>query len=344
MHIEEQVPLAPLTTMGVGGTAQYFVRAETDDEIIRAIAYARDHDLSWTVFAGGSNVIIPDEGINGLVIHVALTGVSFVEDHAGARVIAKAGENWDGVVAACVERGLGGIENLSGIPGSAGAAPVQNIGAYGVELADVFEWLQAIDTRTDDVVTFSRDDCHFGYRDSIFKRTDGSSYIITRLALRLSGTAPVRIDYKDLAQYFQDSGEPPTREQVRNAVLAIRARKFPDWHTRGTAGSFFKNPVITKRRYTALRERYPELPGHEMANGRIKLSAAWILDRVCDLRGYRAGNVELFEKQPLVLVNYGGATADEIERFAAWVNDLVNERTGLTLDREVRTLTPRSDA
>jgi len=335
------VPLAPLTTMAVGGNARYLVRVTTTDELAEALAFARTNDCAWTVLGGGSNVLIPDDGFDGLVIHIELRGVSYAEDHAGARVTAKAGENWDELVASCVERGLGGVENLSGIPGSVGAAPVQNIGAYGVELADVFDWLEAYDTASDEIVTFAHEDCQFGYRDSIFKTDAGRRSIITRVGLRLSASTPVHTEYKDLALYFDGQNEEPTREQVREAVRAIRGRKFPDWHKVGTAGSFFQNPIVSKETYDALTKQYPGLPGYKMDDGRIKTSAAWLLDNVCDLRGYREGSVGLFENQPLVLVNYGGASTRDIEQFARGVAKQVKDATGIVLSREVTTLSQK---
>ena len=336
MDIQKNVPLHTRTTFQVGGPAAYLTEVADVDELRDAVSYAHSRGLSWRVIGGGSNIVPSDTGFDGLIIVNAITGTTFEYRADSVCLVAGGGENWDELVRTTIAQGLGGIENLSGIPGSVGAAPVQNIGAYGRELADVLEWLEALNTDTGELEIFSAEDCGFDYRWSKFKTEVGSPYVITRVALRLAPDAPLELSYRDLAEYFADR-DPGTidREEVRDAVLSIRSEKFPDWSVYGTAGSFFTNPIVSRERFDSLRADYPEMPGYTMEDGRIKVPAAWILDKICGLRGYRKGPVGLYENQPLVVVNYGGARAADVYALVDDVRGLVKAYTGLDLAFEV---------
>ena len=279
--------------------------------------------------------MINDEGYKGLVIKIDIKGVT------GLKV--GAGENWDDFVSQCVKNGLYGIENLSGIPGTVGASLVQNIGAYGVEVKDVIESVEVFDTETLTTKILSNKDCNFGYRDSIFKKPKGKKYIITYVTFKLKKEGKLNIEYKDVKNYFIEKGIIPTLQEVRKTILEIRKGKFPDLSKYGTAGSFFKNPIIKKEQYEKLLKEYPSIPHYEIytASGGIdelnmKIPLAWILDNVCNIKGIRKGNVGVYEKQPLVLVNWGGATAQEVKKYAEEITILVKQKTGIDIEPEVQ--------
>jgi UDP-N-acetylmuramate dehydrogenase len=268
----------------------------------------------------------------------------FPKEKDAVLVTVGAGESWDALVAESVRRGLWGIENLSGIPGTVGAAPIQNIGAYGVELQDVLQWVEALDAKTGKLRCLSNRECFFGYRDSIFKTPKGKDLIITRVALRLSKNGKPHLEYKDLREKFpipnsQFPIQNLTPTDIRKAVLEIRSRKFPDLREYGTAGSFFKNPIISQRQFDTLKKRYPDLPGFELRMKdeglRMKIPLAWILDHICGLKGFKKGAVTLFERQPIVLTAMPGATAEEIKKFAEEVIRRVHAKTGIAVEYEV---------
>jgi len=337
MRTEEHKPLKDLTTMKIGGTARYFSAVSSVSELAEAALSARDKGVPLIVLGGGSNVLISDGEIHALVVKIEIQGIQW---EAGDVVIASAGENWDGLVAKAVQRGLWGIENLSGIPGTVGAAPVQNIGAYGAELKDVLEWVEVFNPGANAVRTLSNAACSLGYRDSLFKHGEGNGLIITRVALRLRKDGKPNIGYKDLKNCFE--GKPsPSLAEIRDAVLEIRSKKFPDLRTTGTAGSFFKNPIIPKAQFDDLKKKYPKLPGFELFSTSyplpsVKVPLAWILDNVCNMKGLTSGSVGLFHNQPIVLVNLGGASADEVNRLAERVIKCVKEKTGIEIEWEVQ--------
>jgi UDP-N-acetylmuramate dehydrogenase len=338
MRIDEHVPLSSRTTFHIGGPARYLVTASTEDDVRAARAFARERGLPWSVVAGGSNLLASDAGYEGVVIAPELQGgeyaLSFEDDGDSVTLIGGAGHEWDAVVDAAAARELWGIENLAGIPGTLGAAPVQNIGAYGAELRDTLAWVEALD-ESGAVRRFRNDECAFGYRESRFKRD--ASLVITKVALRLSRAAKPRLSYKDLAAKAAEGMPLSTPAEVGSAVRSIRSGKFPDLREWGTAGSFFKNPVVTPEAYAELRERYPEIPGFPQADG-VKVPLAWILDRVLDLRGHALGKARLFQMQPLVIVAERGASAHEVEALAYDVAARVRDATGIDIEREVRSL------
>lgn len=333
--MRENVPLAALTTLRIGGPARFVCEADSIDAVREAKAHAERMRLPLYPLGQGSNLLAVDAPIEAVILKMTDESLTFVPHDGYVEAIVGAGYSWDALVRAAASEGLWGIENLAGIPGTAGAAPVQNIGAYGAELADTFLWAECYDAATDSVIRIDAEGAAFGYRESRFKREP--NLIIMRIALRLSHVPSPKTAYADL-QRLIDVGEAlDTPARIGDAVRRVRARKFPDLALFGTAGSFFKNPTITSESYDVLKARYPELPGFETAQG-IKVPLAWILDRALDLRGFSMGRARLFENQPLVLVTEPGATAQDVNALADAVAEKVFAATGIAIEREVRSL------
>lgn len=338
MQIRENVSLKGFTTFKIGGAARYFSVATESADIPDAVAFARKNKIPFVVLGGGSNVLISDEGFPGLVIKMDILGIDFEEGRgSGVEVIVGAGESWDDLVRLAVEKNLYGLENLSGIPGTVGAAPIQNIGAYGSEVKDTISFVEAFDFDSQEFRIMSAKDCKFGYRDSIFKTSAGRRLIVTRVGFLLKKKGELNLEYKDIAAFFA-AKKAATPSDVRSAVLQIRAKKFPDLRKFGTAGSFFKNPIVSEKFCKELKEKHPDLPVFPAGRGKKKLSLAWILDKVCDLKGNRAGAVGSFENQALVLVNYGGASAFDVSDFADNIALIIKQKTGIEVEREVQTI------
>ena len=331
--VREQVPLGQYTTLKVGGVADYVVGVGSGADLKEALLFAREHTTALPlILGGGSNVLIGEEGYRGLVIIMNLKGREYHEDGDVCLLELGAGEVFDEVVAESCARGLWGLENLSSIPGSVGATPVQNVGAYGVEVSSLIKKVCAINFETLEEKIFSNDECGFLYRDSFFKTEAGKSWVITSVTFQLSKTPAPQLTYADLAPLRSQEDLSP--QSVREAVEDIRSKKFPDWHTVGTAGSFFKNPIIETEHFELLKQQYPELVGHAH-EGEVKVSLGWILDKVCGLKGYCEGNVCLFEKQALVLVTKPNANAQEIKNFTASIQEKVIAKTKIKIETEV---------
>ena len=345
MIIKENVSLAPFTTFRIGGAARFFVQVGNVNELKEAVVFAVEKNIPIFVLGGGSNVLISDSGFDGLVIKNEIKGIS---EEAGAgtssdfvRIIAGAGENWDDLVKYTVEeKGLYGLENLSWIPGTVGASPVQNIGAYGAEAKDTIEWVEVYNPTTAKIEKLSNVDCLFGYRDSIFKH-ERKNDIILRVAFLLKKNGKLSLEYKDLQKYFEERKSTPSLCVVRDAVVEIRKNKLPDLSKVGTAGSFFKNQTILKSEYEKLLEKYPAMPAFpvdqksESGQEQVKIPTAWILDNVCGFKGLRRGEVGVHENQALVLVNFGNGTAQEIKALADEMITSVKEKTGISIAPEV---------
>lgn len=340
IDVRSNVSLREYTTFQIGGPAEYFIEVADVPELGRAVAWAKAEKVAVTMLGGGSNVFVADEGVRGLVIHNEITGREVAEDGNEILLTVGAGEVFDEVVAFAVKNGWWGLENLSCIPGSVGATPIQNIGAYGVETKDCIEYVEVYDTDRSSTARLTKEACRFGYRDSIFKHDEGKRYIVTRVAYRLSKTPNPILHYADLARWraARPASAPPTLPEIRTAVCEIRSEKFPDWKTVGTAGSFFKNPSITKERYAELLKQYPDLPAYPASDGSVKVPLGWILDRILGLRGYRNGNIGVYEGQALVVVNHGGATATELETFVQEVAQRVFDATQICVEWEVTKL------
>jgi len=332
MKVRETPSLKSLNTFGLDATAALLLEIETEEDLLKAPALDPTRDL---VIGGGSNVVLVDD-VPGSVFLNRIRGRAVIgEDGPDCLVEAGAGEDWHGLVQWSLERGLSGLENLSLIPGSVGAAPIQNIGAYGVELDSVVERISCWDWRRGGWASFGRDDCRFGYRDSRFK-AEPDRYLVTSVRLRLRTSFEPELSYAGLAEELQSAGiaEPAARD-VSEAVIRLRRRKLPDPAVEGNAGSFFKNPVVDAARADALRGRHPALPAWPQAGGACKLSAAWLID-ACGLKGAAVGGAAVSERHALVLVNRGGATGRDVAALAARVQAAVADRFGVELEPEPR--------
>lgn len=331
MIIKNDISLASYTTFKIGGNAKFFGIVKSEKDLAEAVEFAKNKNLPIFVIGGGSNLLISDNGYSGLVIKVEILGITF-EDNL---VIANAGENWDHLVEQTIDNGLCGLENLSAIPGTVGASPVQNIGAYGVEISDLIQSVRTFDTRNGRLVDIPKEECLFGYRDSIFKNQKGR-FIIASVTFKLKKDGSTNVAYKDLKEYFLNRGVVrPSPLEVRNAVIEIRKSKLPNWQEWGTAGSFFKNPIISIQQYLDLKQKYPDLPGFPDCEGKIKVSLGWILDKVCNAKGLSFGNAFIYEKQALVIVTKPGAKASEVVELSRKIQDLVLQKTGIKIEAEV---------
>lgn len=300
--------------------------------------FARERPEKWMVLSGGNNVLFTQD-YDGLILTPAADRIAIVgEEGDRVRVRAEAGAEWDDLVAWSVDRGLWGLENLSLIPGKAGAAPVQNIGAYGAEAKDCLESVECFFTDTLAVETLAADRCAFGYRDSLFKRELKGRVVILAATFVLSRTPRPNLGYGDVVQKVEELGG-PTLHNIREAICSIRRTKLPDTAVLGNAGSFFKNPVVDRAVAERLRAAHPDMPVYPSAEGpdRLKLAAGWLIDR-CGLKGYRQGRVGVHEKQALVLVNHGGAAGSEVIELARFVQRTVREHFGVEIDTEVNIL------
>lgn len=338
MRIEENVPLAPLTTIGIGGPARFFFRASGVDEIRAALAWAHERELPLFLLGGGSNLLISDAGFDGLVIHIDLRGITIESEDRHAMVKVAAGEPWDAFVAYAVSHGWAGIECLSGIPGSTGATPIQNVGAYGQEVSETIVRVEALDRTTDRVTWFTKWDCRFGYRSSLFKNYERDRYIVLSVTFRLERGGCATIRYPELQKYVADRGVSTDDLQgVRDSVIAIRKRKGmvldpADPDTRSD-GSFFMNPVLSGDAYEAFARIAPEAP-HFPSGDEVKLSAAWLIERSGFQKGFTHGRVGLSTKHTLAIVNRGGGTAKEVLELVRMIQKEVRERFGVEMHPE----------
>ncbi len=336
MTIEHGIELRKHTTFHVGGPAEFFTTATSAEEIRDAVRWAVGEGVPWRVIGEGSNILFGDALISGLTIRNASEGITFIEQDDGVLLTAASGVMLDVLAAFACEKGWWGLENLSGIPGTVGAVPIQNVGAYGVEVADLIRSVGVYDVVEDTSAVLPSAMCRFGYRHSLFKEREGARYVIESVTFWLPKTLGPRCEYRDLKEYFKETAASLlTPLRIREAVLGIRSQKFPDWRVIGTAGSFFKNPTLSKEVFAELRARYPELPGHITAGGGVKVSLAWIIDHVCEMRGVRIGNVGTYGAQALVIVNYGNATAKEIISFAEKIILCVKEKINIDVECEV---------
>ena len=336
MDLQENVPLAPLTTIGIGGPARFFLRATSVDELREALAWAADRPVF--LLGGGSNLLISDAGFDGLVIHLDLRGITVESEDEHAMVKVAAGEPWDELVAYAVSHGWAGIECLSGIPGSTGATPIQNVGAYGQEVAETIARVEALDRTTGTVVWFTNWDCRFGYRSSLFKSHERDRYAVLSVTFRLKRNGCATIRYPELQKYVDERGVSVDDLQgVRESVIAIRKRKgmVLDPHDPDTRsdGSFFMNPIVTPAQYEAFARIVPEAP-HFPSGDEVKLSAAWLIEHAGFHKGFVHGNVGLSSKHSLALINRGGGTAAEVVELVRRIQAQVREQFGVEIHPE----------
>jgi UDP-N-acetylmuramate dehydrogenase len=346
--IQEHVPLAPFTTLGVGGPARYYTRAVRREEVAEAADWALTRRQALLVLGGGSNLLIADEGWPGLVLHVAVRGVESEADPTGVALSVGAGEPWDDLVSLAVDKGWAGFECLSGIPGLVGATPIQNVGAYGQDVAETITAVDAVELATGRTATIENAACRFGYRDSRFKAADRGRYAIVGVRYRLRPGVPATPKYPDLLRALGERGiTEPSLADVRASVLSVRRRKSmvvdPGDPFSRSVGSFFMNPVaraadvdaaeenLRRRGHLAADENMPRYPAPP---DNVKVPAAWLIERSGLPRGVRRGPVGLSPNHALAIVNHGGATAAEIASFAREVRDRVRDRTGFILSPE----------
>ncbi len=332
-HIQRNVELTPYNTLALGGRAEYFCCVTSAELLREALEWARNKHLPVTCLGGGSNIVLAGDLV-GLVVLIGIDGMQIVEQNRGTvQVSIGAGMNWDETVRDCLARGWYGLENLALIPGKVGAAPIQNIGAYGVELSEVLVTLRAVDIDTGEVVTLSNAACQFGYRDSIFKGSLKNRMAIMDVTLGLSKTPRLRLDYPALARETEGLPSPMTAQLVYDTVCAIRRRKLPDPATLPNVGSFFKNPLVSRQLAAALLVRYPQLVYFPQDDGRVKLAAGWLLE-YAGWKGRRIGGAGVHTDQALVLVNYGGSSAQQILSLAENMRADIRQRFDVNLEIE----------
>ncbi|MDR0725725.1 MAG: UDP-N-acetylmuramate dehydrogenase [Prevotellaceae bacterium] len=326
--------LKPFTTFGFEARARYFAAPETLDEIENLLADAQKSDIPLFILGGGSNVVFACD-FDGLVICPRIGGIKVV-DEDGEHVLLKAGAGvvWDDFVRYAVEHNLGGVENLSAIPGNVGASPVQNIGAYGMEAKDSLVAVNGVFIENGKQFTLENAECRFAYRDSIFKNELKRKTVVTHVVFKLSKNPEYKLDYGNLKDELSKYDEINLR-RIRQSVIAIRASKLPDPKDLGNAGSFFKNPIVDRTEANRLLELYPSMPVYPAdSSGKVKLSAGWMIEK-CSLKGYRENNIGVHRQQALVLVNYGEGTASELIAFAQMMQTIVFEKFGVIIEPEV---------
>jgi len=342
MAIRENVPLAPLTTLQVGGAARYFAELKREDEVREAALFAKTRDLPLFVLGGGSNLVVADSGWPGLVLRVAISGIT--HDTTGNAVLFSvgAGVNWDDFVAQTIVQNCAGVECLSGIPGSVGGTPVQNVGAYGQEVADTIESVRVLDLKQDRVVVLPKPACGFRYRTSIFNSSERGRYIILRVNYRLKRGGAPSLHYADLQKHFAERKTPPSLADVREAVRAIRRSKgmliVPGDEDCRSAGSFFKNPVLSEEQFRDLAEHAVskglEIPSYPALNAQRKVSAAWLVEHSGFSKGFAAGAAGISHKHALALINRGDAKASDIVELKDKIQQSVQEAWGILLEPE----------
>lgn len=330
---QERVSLKPYNTFGIDVKARYFTQAHDDAQVRQALAEAIERQVRVLVIGGGSNLLLTGD-IDALVLHMASRGRRVLQDD-GDRVVveAEAGEPWHPFVQWSLTQGFCGLENLSLIPGTVGAAPMQNVGAYGVEIKDVFAGLTALDRETGELRDFALEECAFAYRDSLFKRNPGR-WLILRVRFALSRTLHAHLDYGPVRQRLLEQGvQAPTAMAISEAICSIRREKLPDPAELGNAGSFFKNPVVTAALAEQIRERFPSVVAYPQADGQVKLAAGWLIEQA-GWKGYRDGDAGVHRLQSLVLVNYGQASGAQLHDLARRIQVDILERFGVELEME----------
>ena len=339
--VRESVALAPYTTLGVGGPAQWFVEATDESTLHQAVAWARDRGVALRVLGGGSNVVVADGGVDALVVHLGLRGITSRETRGAVDVTAAAGEPWDDFVAYAVAHDWAGLECLSGIPGLVGATPLQNVGAYGQEVSDTVVAVRALDTRSGDTVTLSPEQCGFAYRDSAFKSREPGRYVVLAVTYRLRPGGAPTLGYADVTRDLSARGlATPTLSDVRTSVLAIRRTKsmvlVPGDPNRRSCGSFFTNPIVPADVAADVVRRAGDtaVPRWSQPDGTVKLSAAWLIERAGFRRGERAGAVGLSTAHALAIVAHDGARAADVLAFARRLQASIAERFGVSLALE----------
>ena len=335
IEFRENLPLAPLTTLGVGGPARYFTEAASEEDLLSAIGFARERGLEIFILGGGSNLLVSDDGFDGLVVKMAFRGIDVSPPSKGkVTVTSAAGEEWDPLVAMCVDRGLAGFECLSGIPGLVGATPIQNVGAYGQEVSQTIVEVRCIDRQSLEPVPLSNSECGFAYRTSIFNTTHRGRYIVTGVTYELTDGGSPFLEYRDLKERF--AGQTPTLAEARRAVLEIRKEKSmvidPADPNSRSAGSFFKNPIVSRKHAGEIAEAIGEtVPYFTMPDGLAKIPAAWLIERAGFSKGYILGNAGISKNHSLAIINRGGASASDMIALKDMIRHAVFSRFEIEL-------------
>ena len=334
--MKNNVDLQPFNSFGIHAVAKHFVEVNEIQELESLIRSDVFKHEKYLILSGGNNVLFRDDFFDGVVVHINTKGIEILEEQENDVVVrAQAGEDWPEFVRFCVEKGWHGVENLAHIPGKVGAAPVQNIGAYGMELKDNFLRCEAIDLTTGETKVFTKEECRFGYRESVFKHELKGRYVITSVVFLLKKNAPLHLEYGNIKSYLKQNGiERPSLQQLHDAICAIRDAKLPDVKQIGSAGSFFKNPVIERAQFEALQKDYPMMPHYDEPNGKVKVPAGWLIEQA-GWKGWRDEHVGVYEKQALVLVHYGGGKGEDIVYLAKRIQDSVEEKFGIKISPEV---------
>lgn len=334
MKVQENVSLRQYNTFNLDATARYFVAFHSREALETILGDPQFKYMPKLILGGGSNILLTKD-FDGLVLRNEIKGVHTVsEDDEHVYVKAGAGENWHQFVMHCIEKGYGGLENLSLIPGNVGASPMQNIGAYGVEIKDVFEELEALHLEEHTLVSFNREACAFGYRESVFKRQYKDQFAILQVIYKLNKKPVFNTSYGAIEQELERLGKTPSVRSISEAVINIRTSKLPNPAEIGNAGSFFKNPEVTKEKYEELKLAFPNIVAYPLPGGHYKLAAGWLIEQ-SGWKGYRNGDAGVHARQALVLVNYGNARGEEIVELSWQIVDSVKEKFGVALEREV---------
>ncbi len=338
MQIQENISLLPYNTFGFDVKARYFVSITSEDQLREILSSSEWQHIPKLIVGGGSNILLTNH-VHALVIHIEIKGIEVVEEDSEHVVVRSgAGENWHAFVLHCVENGYAGVENLSLIPGTVGAAPMQNIGAYGVEIKDVFDHLEAVEIKTGKLRIFTAEQCAFGYRESVFKRSLKDQFIITAVSFRLSKNPEFRVSYGDIRQTLEEMQvQELSLSTLSAAVCKIRQSKLPDPKELGNAGSFFKNPEIPNENFAALKERFPTLPGYPTSPNQTKVPAGWLIEQA-GWKGFREGPVGVHARQALVLVHYGEGRGEQILALSRQIQASVYDKFGILLTPEVNVI------
>ena len=337
--MQQNISLKPYNTFGIDVKARYFTAFESSDDLDFIFNNPQFQNLPKMVLGGGSNMLLVRD-FDGIILKNDCRGIEIVNKNKNIVFVkANGGENWHDFVLWCLANDFGGVENLSLIPGTVGASPIQNIGAYGVELKDVFHELAAYHIPTGKIDIFNHDDCEFGYRESIFKNKEKGNYIILSVTFRLTKNEHyLNLNYGDIQAVLKEKQiEKPTIQDISNAVIAIRSSKLPNPADIGNSGSFFKNPEIEADYFQKLKTNFPNIIGYDLPNGMVKVPAGWLIEQ-CGWKGKRIGNTGAYAKQALVLVNYGNATGEEIWALALAIQQSVEDKFGILITPEVNVI------
>jgi UDP-N-acetylmuramate dehydrogenase len=335
MELLKNFSLKRFNTFGVDVAAKTFVEIKNENDLVEILSSDENSNESIFILGGGSNILFTKD-FEGLVLKNSIPGIRIIKDDDNRVIIESgAGVIWNDLVTFCVNKNYGGVENLSLIPGTVGAAPIQNIGAYGEELSETFLSLDGIYTETGERGHFSREDCQFGYRNSIFKNELKNKFVVTRIKFSMNQNPKIKIGYGNVKEELERTGKTKfTIKDVSEAISKIRREKLPDPNVIGNAGSFFKNPEINSDEFESLKQNHPDLKGYPVENSKIKVPAAWMIEKT-GWKGYRNGNVGTHKIHALVIVNYGEATGEEILHFAKDIKRTVYEEFGIVLEEEV---------